>query len=371
MDRRKSPIRGLWERNGTYFARLTVPDPITGRKEVRWVRLQSGDPATLRDAQSVAEAQAAMRVLITKRDTGILPTMGRKPRFDDYEAHYLAYHARASGTKRLSTMKTETVHLKHWVAFLGETRLDRITLARVREFVAVKQTEGWAPRTVNLAVTCLRNVLNFAIEEKILTHRPSDGYKPQKIRRQERKLITADAIERLCKAGMVLRNGQEFVDYIRVMAYAGTRRNETLHLKWADVNWERRQLTVGSDGETKNGQSRTVDFNGSLETHLRAMAGRRQPDSEFLFPAPRRGEADRHAKTFVEAMRRARITSGLGQFGFHDLRHYFISMAVMAGIDFLTIARWVGHQDGGLLIGTVYGHLSAEHGQRQAQRLNF
>lgn len=43
----------------------------------------------------------------------------------------------------------------------------------------------------------------------------------------------------------------------------------------------------------------------------------------------------------------------------------------MSGIDFMTIAKWVGHQDGGILIGKVYGHLSNEHAQRQAQRVNF
>jgi len=56
---------------------------------------------------------------------------------------------------------------------------------------------------------------------------------------------------------------------------------------------------------------------------------------------------------------------------FHDCRHHFISYAVMSGIDFMTIARWVGHKDGGILIGKVYGHLSNEHAQAQAPRLNF
>jgi hypothetical protein len=43
----------------------------------------------------------------------------------------------------------------------------------------------------------------------------------------------------------------------------------------------------------------------------------------------------------------------------------------MSGIDFMTIARWVGHKDGGILIGKVYGHLSNEHAQAQAARMNF
>jgi hypothetical protein len=37
----------------------------------------------------------------------------------------------------------------------------------------------------------------------------------------------------------------------------------------------------------------------------------------------------------------------------------------------MTIARWIGHQDGGILIGKVYGHLSNEHAQRQAKKIDF
>ena len=43
----------------------------------------------------------------------------------------------------------------------------------------------------------------------------------------------------------------------------------------------------------------------------------------------------------------------------------------MSGIDFMTIAKWVGHKDGGILIGKVYGHLSDEHRKLQAARMNF
>ena len=73
----------------------------------------------------------------------------------------------------------------------------------------------------------------------------------------------------------------------------------------------------------------------------------------------------------VESMRQVRLEAALPSFGFHDCRHHFISMAVMSGIDYMTIARWVGHQDGGILIGRVYGHLSNEHAQRQARKVSF
>ncbi len=43
----------------------------------------------------------------------------------------------------------------------------------------------------------------------------------------------------------------------------------------------------------------------------------------------------------------------------------------MCGIDYMTIAKWVGHKDGGILIGKVYGHLADEHRKQQAARLTF
>jgi hypothetical protein len=40
-------------------------------------------------------------------------------------------------------------------------------------------------------------------------------------------------------------------------------------------------------------------------------------------------------------------------------------------IDFMTIASWLGHKDGGILIGKVYGHLLDEHRQKMAAKLTI
>jgi hypothetical protein len=40
-------------------------------------------------------------------------------------------------------------------------------------------------------------------------------------------------------------------------------------------------------------------------------------------------------------------------------------------VDYMTIAAWVGHKDGGVLIGKVYGHLSDDHKRETAKRLTF
>ena len=130
-------------------------------------------------------------------------------------------------------------------------------------------------------------------------------------------------------------------------------------------------MTVGSGGTSKSQSSRIVDFNGQLEALLREMYNRRAPDSDWLFPSPQRGERDIHAKTFRESLKLVRAEAELPNVGFHDLRHLFCSFSVMAGIDFMTIAAWLGHKDGGILIGKVYGHLLDEHRQKMAAKLTI
>ncbi len=73
----------------------------------------------------------------------------------------------------------------------------------------------------------------------------------------------------------------------------------------------------------------------------------------------------------METLRLARKESKLEWFSFHDCRRSFVSFCVMSQIDYMTIARWVGHMDGGVLIGKTYGYLAKKHTQLQAKRLNF
>jgi len=364
LDGRKRPIRGLWQRGSRFYARIAVEDFNTGRKEVRRVPLEK--------AETVAQALAALHRLQTQREDNTLPVLKRTPKFSECVKQYLEYYKIVKDAKRPKTLQTERGHLNAWVEHLGESRVDRITPAMINAFIAKRQGLGRNARTVNLGVTVLRNVLRRAIDDGWLKRLPTENLRPLKWTPRKRQLFSASQINDLCAAAeKVSKNGQEFAEYILLLAYSGARMAEALRLKWSDVNLKQKQLTIGSDGLSKNRKARVVDFNPKLKKHLKEMKKRQAPDTEWLFPSPQRGNIDRPSKTFRETLLLAREAAKMPGFGFHDCRHFFVSYCVMSGIDFMTIARWVGHQDGGVLIGKVYGHLSNEHAQRQAQRVNF
>jgi len=362
-DGRKQPIRGLWTRNGNFVARMATEDE-DGMKRTRWVPLEG--------AETVAQAQEQLKALHVDRARNELPTLKRTPKFADYAYQYFDYFGTVTDAKRPATIQKERGTIRLWTEHLGGLRLDKIRRIHINRFIEKRQAEGISGRTVNLDIIALRNVLKKAIDDQWLKVLPTENLRPLKWTPRKRELVTQADIERLCKGAMkVSKNGQEFADYVLLMAYSGARRNEALRLKWADVDWHNEQLTIGADGLNKGREIREVDFNQKLKEHLQQMFKRRAPDSRYLFPSPQRGDKDASAKTFMESLRLARKASGLANFNFHDCRHFFISYAVMSGIDYMTIARWVGHKDGGILIGKVHGHLSNEHAQAQAARLNF
>jgi integrase len=388
----KRPIRGLWIRNGRYYAQLRVEDLQTGIKKTRRIPLLDKDGQA---GQSLAEAQVELRELLSKRHNNKLPMLRENPKLDDYAEDYLKWIGTGQGAKRPATVKKEKGALKLWRKKFGQMRIGQIRRFHVNEFLKERLATGKSPRTANLDVTALRNVLSRALDEQRIAHLPMEGMKPLKTTTVKRPFFNAADLAKLCQAafltkvqrdkrGEVVRdeegkpvqipltkNAQEFVDYVRLMAYSGTRRNEALALRWHDVDFEAGQLIVGAAGDTKNRTPRVIDFNSRLKLHLFEMHRRRAPDSQWLFPSPQRGSRDVPVKTFRESLDLVRQKAEMPNFQFHDCRHHFISMCVMAGVDFMTIASWVGHKDGGILIGKVYGHLANEHRKRMAERVAF
>jgi integrase len=374
-DSRNRRVPGLYLRGGRYYAQLWV-DLGNGKKAPRRFPLRDGDNQPLR---TLAAAKEALEIKRHERRENQLPSAGHKPIFGDYCATY--FDKAKVQRKRPGTVANERQALARWCDHLGHVRIDRIATPIIAGYVdkrlkggifCGRKLDSVSERTANLDLFVLRNVLNTALDDGHLRELPRikmlDEAPPPK-----RDLVTPAQFDRLITAARNAceKNGDQLADYLRFLAFSGAREKEALRIKWADVDFERERVTIGADRLTKNWESRTVEFNPQLGALLRELQARRAPDCSWLFPSPRRGTRDEHARSFRESLKLARAAAALPRVGFHDLRHYFCSVCVMAGIDFMTIAAWLGHKDGGILVGKVYGHLLDEHRHRAAKQVRF
>src|SRR5580698_510143 len=77
----------------------------------------------------------------------------------------------------------------------------------------------------------------------------------------------------------------DIIDIVALALGAGMRLDELLHLQWADVDIERRLITVhrGRKGTVKSGRARRVPILDAMLSWLRAAALQRD-GAELVFP---------------------------------------------------------------------------------------
>ena len=107
LDSRKRRVRGVWQRNGHYYANLTVADDL-GRKTWRWVLLAG---------VTFDEAKADYARLVTVSVDDRLRPFGLTPTLTDYIGVYTK-QLEVSG-KRSGAVDRERGYLKRWVRRLA------------------------------------------------------------------------------------------------------------------------------------------------------------------------------------------------------------------------------------------------------------
>ena len=110
---------------------------------------------------------------------------------------------------------------------------------------------------------------------------------------------------------------------------------------------------------TKNGKPRHVPFVTGIEETLKRLKAISR--DEYILPAD---VARRSLKTACKL-------AGLPPLAHHDFRHMFATRCIESGVDVPTVARWLGHQDGGALLGRVYFHLADAHSREMAGRVRI
>ena len=62
---------------------------------------------------------------------------------------------------------------------------------------------------------------------------------------------------------------------------------------------------------------------------------------------------------------------GLPHFGHHSFRHFFATDAIESGVNVRTLAQWLGHLDGGVLLLKTYSHVWPSQERESANRMQF
>jgi len=202
--------------------------------------------------------------------------------------------------------------------------------------------------TVNREVACLKHIFTKAIEWGIVKKNPGKKVKLLRERNTRLRYLEEREIRRLHDAC-----AEHLKPIVVVALNTGMRKEEILSLKWKDVDFRSRTISIL---DTKNGESRELPMNDIVYRVLLDIG--KKADSPWVF-CKKNGERYGNVRKAFEG---ARKRAGIVDFRFHDLRHTFASHLVMAGVDLRTVQELLGHKSFEMTL--RYAHLSPDHKKR-------
>ncbi|MFT4901851.1 MAG: integrase [Lentimonas sp.] len=233
---------------------------------------------------------------------------------------------------------------------------------------AQKRSPKVAATTYNYERESLVGILDYAMREGIILANPALVTKRRKLGKVAITIPSKEQFELLIKT---LKESdiryQAAAKLVQLLAYSGMRKAEANAITWADVDFNKGSFTVtGGELGTKNHEARIVPLFPALTDYLKELRAEAQNLAELegrsIDAAPIVAVKDAK-KALMSACKKAELSN----FTHHTMRHYFVSNAIEKGIDFKTIAAWVGHKDGGLLVAKTYGHLRDTHSFEMAK----
>lgn len=255
--------------------------------------------------------------------------------------------------------------LKSWPD-LSETDVRRITKHKVLEWAA-RFRKYSSPTAFNNTVSTLRMVLGVAIEAGAIVQNPVVGVKRVKEVAKAPQLPANDAFLRLLNEveSVNRRYSKACADLIRFLAFGGFRKSEAKNVTWSDCDFVKEEILIRGDENTgtKNWTVRRIPMIPDMKALLQKLRTRRPtelPTDKVMTIAECQG-----------AITRACSKLGIARFTHHDLRHLFATRCIESDVDIPTVAKWLGHKDGGALLMKTYSHLRDRHSSSMAQKVRF
>ena len=279
--------------------------------------------------------------------------------FEEFSARWLsnkAVHVKPSSFKRLQ-LCVETLN-RH---FRGKS-LANIERVDCEMWAKARGAKALSASTFNKDLQTLKNILEYGVDCGLLLDNPAKALQRRKGGSRAVLIPTKKEFGKLVGALEQLGDrASEAALLVKLLAWSGMRLGEAVSICWANIDFRRRRFVVAGEAYgTKNREERIVPLFPNLAVFLWDLRAESKPAPEERIVG---------IESAKKAMATACVKAALPHLTHHCLRHYFVSNAIERGIDFKTIAAWIGHKDGGVLVAKTYGHLRDTHSMEMAKRM--
>lgn len=333
---------------------------VEGKKGARWyldyhvegrrVRKRIGSSKRLAEL-----ALADVEVKLERKETGFAV---KDRNLKDFIAEYLKF---AKGNKAIQSYQRDELTLRHLTDFLQVERLGAVTPSLLEAYKAQRVEKGTKPSTLNRELNTIKAMFNKAVAWGALAKNPAVSVRKLKETHRKIRYLSREEVATLIKAAP-----DRMRPLIETFLHTGFRRDELIHLTWADVDFKNKVVSVqAKDGwHPKDYETRHIPLTDRLAEVLREIP---KGDDTHVFKSgvgtPL--DADVLSHNFLRLVR----SCGIKNTSIHTLRHTFASHLVMNSVDLYTVQKLLGHSS--IKTTEIYAHLAPDYLRTAMDKLRY
>lgn len=353
-------------------------DPLTG-KERRTTR---------RSFKTIKEAKQAERNLLLDVEENGLPSNQsdgfQDPTFEELASLWLENYKTTVKPSTFENVKSKVEKMieEHFEGM----KLKKITVAYCQK-VVIKLSESYV--LYNHYLSVINRIFKYAVLMDILNSNPFDKVIKPKSRQTQRKgnFLTKEELKEFLKIAQTATLSY-FFPLVHLMAYTGLRQGEALALKWSDVDFENKKITVNKTAvwikgkqtlqtpKTKNSK-RVISIDPTTLSILKSWKkdqikiyfknGKHfEGDENFIFTNQQGDWVQTH--NFIPYFKRFVTSHALKPITPHGLRHTHASLLFSAGVEPKNISDRLGHSTVQITL-DLYTHLTEDQRTDTVQKL--
>lgn len=295
--------------------------------------------------------------------------------------------------KELEVSTGRFVSYKSWIKKLSalyDYKIKKLTSADFQNIII--EYNQLATNTLVQIKNTAKQIMQLAQDNRIIDYNPVCAVKiPKKQAKEGRRALTAEERQWII----------DTPDFMQlpsmIMMFAGLRRGEVTALLWSDIDLEKRTITVNKSAEVIKGTF-TVKDTTKTEAGMRTiyipqilvdyLSQQERSTNMLVCPSPtgimistktwnrkwqeyilKLNEKYGDFSTRITSSKYKKNELAIPYFTAHCLRHTFITMMYMAGIDVLTAKEQAGHKDIRTTM-SIYTHLDSKYKEKNMSKLD-
>jgi integrase len=245
-----------------------------------------------------------------------------------------------------STMKGYRTAANWWKAQIGAKPIKALVHSDI--LTALATEPDWSGKTRNNKTSVLRMALALAIRDGVIKGSPIEGLESASHQAPEPDPFSKEEADTII-AGL---KDIEISRYFAFKFYTGVRTSESLALRWENVDWKRKTITVRDaivlgeyNQRTKTNTVRHIELNSMALEVLKAQKAKTflQPHG-WVFVDPRTSERFTDDEPPRELWWRPTLKRlGIRYRSPYETRHTYATMMLMVGVTPAFAARQMGH----------------------------